>query len=366
MSTVISDGKFDLSGQVALVTGGGRGLGRAFAQELASEGAVVAVTARTESELAETVALIEASGGAAMAFTGDVTDQTAVDRVVESVENRLGPVDILANNAGVLGPSGRDWEVDVDDWWRTFDVNLRGTFLYARAVLPKMISRHVGRIINISSASVNIHLPYASAYGVSKAALTYLSNCLDSATKEYGVFVFAYAPGFVRTDMVDQVAESYNIRRSVVDIYRKRLEDDHDTTLERAVQVFMFLASGRADALSGRHIDVYDDETDLVGASRRNPPNRSLHPAKKSLVALVQDLHLHRPVANQSWSTHNRRLVSCFQPKAKYWGRPHAHLYAQRASLSVPSTHLLAGNGTADGLRQGRRCWFREILPVSS
>ena len=268
MSTNVSTPKngesFDFSGQVALVTGGGRGLGRAFAQALAGRGAKVAVTARTEQELAATVALIEEAGGTAVALPADVTDHPEVIRVVEAVEEQLGPVDVLANNAGVLGPSGRDWEVDVDDWWHTFDVNLRGAFLFARAVLPGMIARHRGRIVNISSASVNIHLPYASAYGVSKAALTYLANCLDSATKEYGVFVFAYAPGFVRTDVIDQVAESYNIRKSVVDIYRKRLEDDHDTTLERAVEVFMFLASGRADQLSGRHIDVYDDEVDLV------------------------------------------------------------------------------------------------------
>ena len=257
-------GELDFSGQVALVTGGGRGLGRAFAQALAGAGARVAVTARSGHEIAETVGLIEQAGGTAIAVPADVTDQAAVVRAVRLTEERLGPVDILANNAGVLGPSGRDWEVDVDDWWRTFDVNLRGAFLCARTVIPGMIARHRGRIINISSASVNIHLPYASAYGVSKAALTYLANCLDSATKEYGVFAFAYAPGFVRTDVIDDVAESYNIRRVGVDIYRKRLEDDHDTTLERAVEVFMFLASGRADRLSGRHIDVYDDEMDLT------------------------------------------------------------------------------------------------------
>ena len=130
MSTNVSTPKngerLDFSGQVALVTGGGRGLGRAFAQALACRGAKVAVTARTEQELAETVGLIEEAGGTAIALPADVTDHPEVIRVVESVEEQLGPVDVLANNAGVLGPSGRDWEVDVDDWWHTFDVNLRG------------------------------------------------------------------------------------------------------------------------------------------------------------------------------------------------------------------------------------------------
>src|SRR5690349_13997614 len=101
---------YGLAGQVAVVTGGGRGLGRAFAQALASVGVKVAVTARTEAEVAETVRLIETSGGTAIAFTADVTDRAAMQRVFNAVEQRLGPIDILVNNAAVVTPYGYDWD----------------------------------------------------------------------------------------------------------------------------------------------------------------------------------------------------------------------------------------------------------------
>src|SRR4051794_8095960 len=105
----------NLAGQVALITGGGRGLGRAFAQALTAAGTKVAITARTESQLNETIALIEGAGGTAIAFTVDVTDRPAMEQVVAEVEGRLGPIDILVNNAAVLTPLGHDWEVDPDE-----------------------------------------------------------------------------------------------------------------------------------------------------------------------------------------------------------------------------------------------------------
>jgi len=127
--------------KVAVVTGGGRGLGRAFAQALAAAGYAVAVLARTEAELAETVALIERSGGRASAFPADVVDDTAIDRAFTEVERTLGPVDLLVNNAGVVGPLGPFAESDVGAWWRTIEVNLQGQILCAHCVLPGMIAR---------------------------------------------------------------------------------------------------------------------------------------------------------------------------------------------------------------------------------
>ena len=124
--------------KVAVVTGGGRGLGRAFAQALAAAGYVVAVMARSEAEL---VALVERSGGKASAFAADVTDGTAVDRAFTEVERTLGPVDLLVNNAGVVGPLGPFAESDAGAWWRTIEVNLQGQILCAHCVLPGMIAR---------------------------------------------------------------------------------------------------------------------------------------------------------------------------------------------------------------------------------
>ena len=145
--------KDDLRGQVAIVTGGGRGLGRTFAHALAAAGAAVAVVARSSDELAEVVASIRELGRRATAITGDVTDRQAVEHVVHETERQLGPVDLLVNNAAILRTPGPLWEVDPDEWWRTMEVNVRGPFLCARAVLPGMIERGRGRIINVASGA---------------------------------------------------------------------------------------------------------------------------------------------------------------------------------------------------------------------
>ena len=188
----------NLSGQVALVTGGGRGIGRALALGLAAAGAAVAVSARTEAQLAETVDLITKSGGRAA-----VSDRVAVEEMVTGVEDELGPIDLLVNNAGVPGAPGRDWEADPDRWWRVIEINVRGPFLCSWAVVPGMIKRRRGRIVNISSSSAYQSNPYLSSYPASKAALTNMSRSLADATREYGVSVFAYCPGLVRTEMTD-------------------------------------------------------------------------------------------------------------------------------------------------------------------
>ncbi len=134
-------GDGDLSGRVAIVTGGGRGIGRLVAEALAAAGAAVAVTARSEDQLAETVASIASAGGTAIALPGDVTDPEYVTAAVHLVERLLGPIDLLINNAGIAGPIGPVWEVDAGEWWRTFGVNLQGVFLFAHAVLPGMVTQ---------------------------------------------------------------------------------------------------------------------------------------------------------------------------------------------------------------------------------
>ena len=120
--------------------------------------------------------LIEAEGGRALAITADVTDQAAVERMVETAEQQLGPIDLLVNNAGDAQPLGAIWEVDADRWWQTIDLNVRGPFLCSRAVLKGMVSGRSGRIINLSSTAANIQTPKQTAYGVSKAALANFSQ----------------------------------------------------------------------------------------------------------------------------------------------------------------------------------------------
>ncbi len=265
MNTESSNTTDDLSGQVAVVTGGGRGLGRAFAQSLAAAGAKVALTARTASQLNETVLLIEGTGGTAMAFPADVTDRTAMEHVIAEVEARLGPVDILVNNAAVITPLGHDWEVDPNEWWRAMEINIRGPFLCTQLVLPQMITRRRGRIINISSGASYAHntniFPYGIAYCASKAALDRMTNLQAVAVKEYGISIFALAPGGP-TAMIEILATSPNVPEEVNLLFREGLEDE--SGIAESAQMLMFLASGQADQLTGCHISVTDSIDDLL------------------------------------------------------------------------------------------------------
>jgi NAD(P)-dependent dehydrogenase (short-subunit alcohol dehydrogenase family) len=256
--------RVNLLGQSALVTGGGKGIGRSIAQALGQAGAKVAVVARTAADLEETVAWITGSGGQAIALAADVTDRTAVENMVAEVERKLGPVDLLVNNAAVSAATGPCWEVDPDLWWRVMDVNVRGPMLCARAVLPSMIARRRGRIVNVSSGSAVTPAPGGAPYGVSKAALNCFTDSLAAATKTYGVSIFAISPGRVWTPM--QAAGWAN--RKAPD--GGPVKGPHDTPFtdwvppERAAQLVLRLASGEADQISGRHVSVRDNLDELL------------------------------------------------------------------------------------------------------
>jgi len=253
----------ELQGQVAMVTGGGRGLGRAAALALARAGARVVVVARSEAQLAETVRGVTEAGGEAWAVVADVSEAAAVERMARDVERALGPVDLLVNNAGTMGPLGPIWEADPGDWWHSIEVNLRGPFLCSRALLPGMLERRHGRIINVSTTAATVAVAHMGAYVIAKTALIRFTENLAAELLNSGVSIFAISPGTVRTAMSEYVLES-EAGKKWLPWFRKLFDRGRDAPAEKAAQLVVQLASGRADALSGRFIDVSDDLEKLL------------------------------------------------------------------------------------------------------
>ena len=220
----------------ALVTGGGRGIGADIARALAGEGWHVTVTGRTPEQVEAIAAEL---GGAAV--VGDVSRRDDVERMVAAAE----PVDLLVANAGVAIWDDAAWEVEPEEWWHVFEVNMLGVYLCCRAVVPGMIARGRGRIVITGSGSSYLPGSATTAYGASKAAVGRLGETLANQLEPHGIPVFTISPGLVRTEMTSRFSE-----------------DAPWTPPELAPRLVLELASGRFDALSGRYLHAEHDPPD--------------------------------------------------------------------------------------------------------
>lgn len=191
-------------GKTALVTGGGRGIGRAIALGFAAEGASVVVVSRTHSEIARVAGEIAAAGGRGHAVAADVTKEADVRAAIADAERAFGGVDILVNNAGTL-EMDRFEESDPADWWRKFEVHLRGAYLFTRYAVPGMLARRCGRIINMASAAGKQGFANVSAYTAAKHALVGLTRSLALEFADRGVTVNAVCPGYTDTALGDGI-----------------------------------------------------------------------------------------------------------------------------------------------------------------
>ncbi len=251
-----------LKDRVAIVTGGNKGLGRAIGVAMADEGAQVVVAGRSASRNDEAVDEITSQGGSAVAVTLDVTEQSSAEQMVETVISRWGQIDILVNNAATVSP--RQWIVDYDpeEWDRVIAVNLRGPFLCSRAVLPHMIERQSGKILNIAAGVLDERVEIGvAAYCASKAGLINFTRQLAAEVKGHGVFVNAIDPGGLDTAMTDQIKEF--TRESEVWAASQQVEEElRLRPPEDITPLVTFLASDDSNMMTGRF---------LQASSRGNP-----------------------------------------------------------------------------------------------
>jgi NAD(P)-dependent dehydrogenase (short-subunit alcohol dehydrogenase family) len=249
-----------LANRSALVTGGGRGIGRAIALALAGEGAKVAVAARTEKELAEVVELVRSRGGQSVALAADLSDRDACRALVPRAAEVLGPVDVLVNNAGVGSSANPRPVVDFDDdfWELSLMVNLTAPYLLCRAALPAMLARRWGRIINVASINSRVGSLHGAAYAASKHGLLGLTRTLALEVASQGVTVNAICPGPVHTAMNDRRV-AYDAQRRGVSFEEQaasltpiggRLEP------EDVAPMAVYLASDDARMVTGQGFNV--------------------------------------------------------------------------------------------------------------
>lgn len=249
-----------MRGTVAVITGGGRGIGEAVALAFAKEGATVVLAARTASEITRVAAKADAAGGVAMAVPTDVSSAPDVSRLVASVLDAYGRVDVLVNAAGIPGPIGPLWEADPDAWKRAIEVNLYGTFLCCRAVLPHMVNRQRGKIINIAGGGAASPLPRLAAYGASKAAVVRLTETLAEEVKPFNVQVNAIAPGLVDTRLLDDLlAAGERGGEQFARARRLRETGEGGVPPELPAALALWLASDKSRGLTGKLIAAPHD-----------------------------------------------------------------------------------------------------------
>jgi 3-oxoacyl-[acyl-carrier protein] reductase len=231
--------------RTAIVTGASRGIGKAIAIGLAGAGIEVALVATNREKLDAVAKEITDQGGKAIVVPGDVSSVDDVDAAVKAAKQALGNIDLLVNAAGVIDPEVTAWEADPDEWWRAFEINVRGPFLLARALVPGMLANGGGRIVDLSSGAASHPMGEASGYNASKTALLRLGEHLALAGGDRGLKVFEVAPGVVQTDMT----QSMNMHEGRTDW----------TPVQLTVDMVLAIARAEIDACSGWFIRVTDD-----------------------------------------------------------------------------------------------------------
>jgi len=251
-----------LNDRVAVVTGGGRGIGRAIAERFAREGAAVFLVSRTAAQLEQTARAIQQAGGRVAYEAADVSQEAEVARVVQKAERELGRIDILVNNAGIYGPVREIHAVLPEEWERVLAVNLRSAYLMIRSVLPGMLARKRGAILNLASVSAKAAYPWSGPYAVSKAGMIALTRVVAAEVARAGIRVNALCPGPVRGtamwhEIGDALARKMNLSlEKVGEETRAEILQGRPQEVEEVAAAALFLCSDEASAITGQALNV--------------------------------------------------------------------------------------------------------------
>ncbi len=244
--------------KIVLITGGASGIGRACAERFAAEGAVVAIADRDAVAAEEAAAAIGAAGCRAVAFDADVSDETSIIAMIDAVRGKTGPPSVLVNCAGI-GKTLPLLETDLETWNRTIAVNLTGSFLMAKAVLPDMVEAGAGRIVLIGSINSRKALKHRNAYAASKAGVYSLVQLIAVEFAEHGITANCIAPGPIETPLVLKMHD-----QAIRDAYHARLPIKRYGRPEEIAAAAAFLASDEAAYITGHMLDV-DGGFDVSG-----------------------------------------------------------------------------------------------------
>jgi NAD(P)-dependent dehydrogenase (short-subunit alcohol dehydrogenase family) len=241
--------RYDFNGQRAAVTGAAEGIGRAIAERLLASGAAVALWDLNPDRLGETRDAL-AARGSVHGVTVDVTDAASVEAAVADTEAALGGIDVLVNNAGIAGPNAVTWEYPLEDWRQVMAVDLDGVFHCCRAVLPGMIERNYGRVVNIASIAGKEGNPNASAYSAAKAGVIALTKSLGKELAGYDIAVNCVTPAAARTRIFDQITQQH------IDYMLSKIPRGRFVTVEEVAGLVAWLASRECSFSTGAVFDI--------------------------------------------------------------------------------------------------------------
>jgi NAD(P)-dependent dehydrogenase (short-subunit alcohol dehydrogenase family) len=249
-----------LEDKVSVVTGAGGGIGRAISVALARQGSSLVLVDSRKSEIEDARRELAAIAPKTEAFETDVTSETEVKSVVGSALRTFGTIDILVNCAGIYGPIGFVTDVDSEKWLETIHINLYGTFLFIKTVLPVMIRNKKGKIINMSGGGAVSPFPRFSAYSASKAAVVRLTETLAEEVKEYNIDINAIAPGAVNTRMLDEALAAGEAAGKDFMARAIKQKQEGGVPPDKVAELAVFLASPESGGLSGKLISLLWDK----------------------------------------------------------------------------------------------------------